>query len=50
MNVSKTLLKTIALALAVTTVGSSCGEIIKPKKKEPEKEQQPYNCPGCGMG
>jgi predicted RNA-binding Zn-ribbon protein involved in translation (DUF1610 family) len=50
MNVSKTLLQAIAVALTVTTVSSSCGEILKPKKKEPEKEQQPYNCPGCGMG
>jgi hypothetical protein len=52
MKISKTLLQTIAVAVAVTTVSSSCNslDVIKPKKKEPEKDQQPYNCPGCGMG
>lgn len=50
MNVSKTLLQTIAVAIAVTTISSSCGEIIKPGKKEPQKDQQPYSCPACGMG
>lgn len=52
MKVPKTLLQTIAVALAVTTVNSACSDIniVKPKKKSPEDKQQPYSCPACGMG
>ncbi|GAB3271085.1 hypothetical protein GCM10027347_42150 [Larkinella harenae] len=50
MKISKTLLQTIAVAVAVSTVSSSCGlDDVKPKKKETEK-RQPYDCPACGMG
>ncbi|WP_171062813.1 hypothetical protein [Larkinella sp. C7] len=50
MKISKVLLQTIAVAITVSTVSSSCGlDDVKPKKKEPEK-RQPYDCPGCGLG
>jgi hypothetical protein len=50
MKVSKALLQTIAVAVAVATVSSSCAiDIMKPKDKKPE-QREPYNCPGCGLG
>ncbi|MBC8152491.1 MAG: hypothetical protein H7Z72_06235 [Bacteroidetes bacterium] len=53
MKVSKALLQTIAVAIAVATVSSACeGTQVDPKKKNPENsKEQPYdNCPGCGLG
>jgi len=51
MNLSKTLLKAMAVAVTVTTVTACVNDkIIKPKSGEPEKKQVPYDCPGCGMG
>ncbi|MGF7218308.1 hypothetical protein GGR92_004485 [Spirosoma lacussanchae] len=54
MKISKPILQAMALAVAVTTVGSSCKDgLVKPKKEEAKKEQQrklPDNCPACGMG
>ena len=50
MKVSKTLLQTIALAVAVTTVTACDKDDVKPKKKNKSERQQPYNCPACGMG
>lgn len=50
MNVPKTILKAMAVAVTVSTV-SGCIKAIKPKEAEPEKKQEvPYNCPACGMG
>ncbi|WP_338874464.1 hypothetical protein WBJ53_02485 [Spirosoma sp. SC4-14] len=51
MKLSKALLQTIAVAVAVTTV-SSCAKTktIKPKEAKAEKQEIPYNCPACGMG
>ena len=49
MNIPKTVLKAMAVAVTVTTV-TSCIKVIKPKEGEPEKKQIPYDCPGCGMG
>ncbi|CAN5306212.1 chryseobasin-related MNIO class RiPP peptide [Spirosoma endophyticum] len=50
MKLSKALLQTIAVAVAVTTL-SSCdkGKVIDPKKDD-TKQQIPYDCPGCGLG
>lgn len=50
MKVSKALLQTIAVAVAVATVSSSCAiDIMKPKEKKQEK-REPYDCPACGLG
>ncbi len=52
MKISKSLLQTIAVAVAVTTVSTGCSE-DQPKPEDGKtKEQQevPYDCPGCGMG
>ncbi|MGA0555077.1 hypothetical protein ACO2Q8_00375 [Larkinella sp. VNQ87] len=53
MKLPKTLLQTIAVAVTVTTVNTACGvdDDVKPEKdkKNPE-QQQPYNCPACGLG
>ena len=58
MKVSKKLLKTITLALAVSTVGACKKNTINPKdsvKKSGKTDQtenvdQWDNCPACGMG
>lgn len=51
MKLSKSLLQTIALAVTVVTVGTSCsGEQPKPEDGKNKEQSAPYDCPGCGMG
>ena len=53
MKISKSLLQTIAMAVAVTTVTTACNEDQPKPEDGTTKEQQqeaPYDCPACGLG
>ena len=50
MQIRKSILKAVAVAVAVSTVSSCAVDGISPKDKEKKKNEQPYNCPGCGLG
>lgn len=57
MKISKSLLQTIALAVAVGTTTNACKsskEQVTPKKENVKSEKPikhiPHDCPGCGMG
>jgi uncharacterized lipoprotein len=55
MKISKTLIKTIMVAVSVGTI-SACTKSVEPKAtkqnevKSPKTEQVPEGCPACGMG
>ena len=50
MKVPKSILQAMAVAVAVTTVTACAVDGVSPKDKEKKKNEQPYNCPACGMG
>ncbi len=51
MKISKSILQAVAVAVAVTTVMACAVDGIGPKKdKEKKTNEEPYNCPGCGLG
>lgn len=51
MKIKKSILKAVALAVAVTTITTACTDtLVSPdgEKKVTTKKADP--CPGCGMG
>ncbi|WP_414617771.1 hypothetical protein [Dyadobacter sp. 32] len=50
MKIPKSILQAVAVAVAVTTVTACAVQEVGPKDKERKAKEEPYNCPGCGMG
>lgn len=50
MKIPKSILQAVAVAVAITTVTACTVQGIGPKDKEKKSKEEPYNCPGCGLG